>query len=117
MPPDESSRLTFFISRAGADAELAAAVGAILEKAVEAESLHLRAAAIFAKLVGVEHPDYAWCLRNLARVYVGQRRGTEARASYEGALALYERAFGADGEATAALREEIARHVPFCAPA
>jgi tetratricopeptide (TPR) repeat protein len=52
--------------------------------------LYLRALGIKEKLLGVEHPDVAMTLNNLAVFYKSQQKFEEAASFYRRALAIFE---------------------------
>ncbi|MCS7154169.1 MAG: tetratricopeptide repeat protein, partial [Bacteroidia bacterium] len=62
----------------------------------EAESLHLEAKAIRAKVLGTEHPDYATTLNNLAAVYTDQERYAEAESLHLEAKAIRAKVLGTE---------------------
>ena len=60
----------------------------------EAEIFYQRAIAIGEKTLGLEHPDLAVWLNNLALLYVEQGKYVEAEPLYQRAIAINEKVFG-----------------------
>ena len=56
---------------------------------------------------GLEHPDVAIGLNNLARLYVAQGRAVEAEPLYQRALAVREKALGVDHPDSVTVRREL----------
>ena len=91
------------------------------ERYAEAEPLYQRALALHERTLGPEHPDVATTLNSLALLYDNQGRLAEAEPLYQAkgrlaeaellyqrALALYERALGANHPHTAASLHNLA---------
>ena len=60
----------------------------------KAEPLYERALVIREKTLGMEHPNVAACLNNLAELYRAQGRYGTAEPLYQRALAIWEKALG-----------------------
>ena len=58
----------------------------------EAEPLFKRALVIREEALGLEHPDVAWSLNGLAKLYGNQGRYAEAELLFHRALAIREKA-------------------------
>ncbi len=71
-------------------------------KYAEAELLNKRALAIREKALGLEHPDVAASLNNLAALYGHQGKYAETEPLYKRALAIREKALGPDHPEVAA---------------
>jgi tetratricopeptide (TPR) repeat protein len=67
----------------------------------EAEPLYRRTLDIREQQLGLEHPDTADILNNLAGLYYAQGRYTEAESLYQRALAIWEQQLGPQHPATA----------------
>jgi len=64
------------------------------EKYTDAIPLAERVLAIREKALGLDHPDVALSLNNLALLYKAQGRYADAEPVYKRALAIYEKALG-----------------------
>ena len=62
----------------------------------EAEPLYQQSLAMHEEVLGLDHPDVAVSLNNLAFLYGEQRRYAEAEPLYKRSLAIKEKAFGPD---------------------
>ncbi|MFY9584464.1 MAG: tetratricopeptide repeat protein [Candidatus Acidiferrales bacterium] len=74
----------------------------------EAEPLYQRALGIREKALGLEHPDVAIGLNNLAVLYHSQARYGEAEPLYRRALGIWEKALGPEHPSVATLLENHA---------
>jgi tetratricopeptide (TPR) repeat protein len=74
----------------------------------EAESLFLRALSMRERLLGVEHPDTATCLNNLAELYREQGKYTKAEPLFLRALQIREQKLGAEHPDTATCLNNLA---------
>ncbi len=75
----------------------------------EAELFYKRALAIKENNLGLEHPDTAFTLSNLAGLYRDQARYMEAEPLCKQALAIYEHTLGAEHPDTAFILHNLAR--------
>jgi tetratricopeptide (TPR) repeat protein len=63
---------------------------------LEAEAVYRRAISLLAATHGVQHPDYAFAMSNLAALYQRQRRFREAVPLLESAIEIFEGSVGRD---------------------
>jgi tetratricopeptide (TPR) repeat protein len=62
----------------------------------QAEPLYQRSLAILEKTLGIDHPDVAASLDNLAGLYQGQAKYQQAEPLYQRSLAIFEKNLGKD---------------------
>jgi tetratricopeptide (TPR) repeat protein len=73
-------------------------------KGKQAEALYKQALSIDEKALGPEHPDLAYPLNDLAKLYTEQRRYEEAEPLYQRALHIWEQAWGPEHPETVKAR-------------
>lgn len=74
----------------------------------DAERMFESSLAIREKSLGLDHPDSAPCLNNLAALYRDQRRYAEAEALHQRALAIWEKALGPENSSVATSLNNLA---------
>ena len=80
-----------------------------LGKFAEAEQLLQRALAVDERSFGLNHPNVATCLNNLAALLLDTNRIEEAESLYRRALEIDERSFGADDPKVATCLNNLAQ--------